>query len=143
MSKIIVENVSYVYSAKTPFEAVALNDVSVSIAKNRITGIIGHTGSGKSTLVQMFNGLIRPTSGKILLDGEDIWEKPKEIGIIHLTFSPPERTLTSFNASSPEKSILPSHPRIKVASCSFENCLSQSTKFKVQFSKYDLLSCGR
>lgn len=80
MSKIIVENVSYVYSAKTPFEAVALNDVSVSIAKNRITGIIGHTGSGKSTLVQMFNGLIRPTSGKILLDGEDIWEKPKEIG---------------------------------------------------------------
>ena len=80
MSKIIVENVSYVYSAKTPFEAVALNGVSLSIAKNRITGIIGHTGSGKSTLVQMFNGLIRPTSGRILLDGEDIWEKPKEIG---------------------------------------------------------------
>ena len=80
MSKIIVENVSYIYSAKTPFEAVALNGVSLSIAKNRITGIIGHTGSGKSTLVQMFNGLIRPTSGRILLDGEDIWEKPKEIG---------------------------------------------------------------
>ncbi len=80
MSKIIVENISYVYSEKTPFEAVALNDVSVSIAKNRITGIIGHTGSGKSTLVQMFNGLIKPTSGRILLDGEDIWAKPKEIG---------------------------------------------------------------
>lgn len=80
MSKIIVENVSYVYSAKTPFEAKALDDVSISIEKNRITGIIGHTGSGKSTLVQMFNGLIRPTKGKILLDGEDIWEKPREIG---------------------------------------------------------------
>ena len=82
MSKIIVENVSYVYSAKTPFEAVALNDVSVSIEENRITGIIGHTGSGKSTLVQMFNGLIRPTKGRILLDGEDIWEKPRHIGKI-------------------------------------------------------------
>ncbi len=82
MSKIIVENVSYVYSAKTPFEARALDDVSISIEKNRITGIIGHTGSGKSTLVQMFNGLIRPTKGRILLDGEDIWEKPREIGKI-------------------------------------------------------------
>ena len=82
MSKIIVENVSYVYSEKTPFEAVALNNVSISIDKNRITGIIGHTGSGKSTLVQMFNGLIKPTKGKILLDGVDIWEKPKEIGKI-------------------------------------------------------------
>ncbi len=80
MSKIIVDNVSYIYSAKTPFEAVALNGVSIDIAENRITGIIGHTGSGKSTLVQMFNGLIRPTSGRILLDGEDIWEKPREIG---------------------------------------------------------------
>lgn len=82
MSKIIVENVSYVYSAKTPFEAKALDDVSISIEKNKITGIIGHTGSGKSTLVQMFNGLIRPTKGKILLDGEDIWAKPREIGKI-------------------------------------------------------------
>ena len=82
MSKIIVENVSYVYSEKTPFEAVALNDVSISIEKNKITGIIGHTGSGKSTLVQMFNGLIKPTRGRILLDGEDIWEKPREIGKI-------------------------------------------------------------
>ena len=82
MSKIIVENVSYVYSEKTPFEAVALNDVSLSIAENKITGIIGHTGSGKSTLVQMFNGLIKPTKGRILLDGVDIWEKPKEIGKI-------------------------------------------------------------
>ncbi len=80
MSKIIVENVSYVYSAKTPFEARALDDVSITIEENRITGIIGHTGSGKSTLVQMFNGLIKPTRGRILLDGEDIWEKPKEIG---------------------------------------------------------------
>ena len=79
MSKLTVENVSFVYSAGTPFEVRALDGVSVNIESNRITGIIGHTGSGKSTLVQMFNGLIRPTEGKILLDGEDIWADPKKI----------------------------------------------------------------
>ena len=80
MSKIKVENVSFVYSAGTPFEVKALDDVTIEIKENTITGIIGHTGSGKSTLVQMFNGLVKPMSGRILLDGEDIWEKPKNIG---------------------------------------------------------------
>ena len=80
MSKITVENISFVYGAKTPFETVALDDVSVNIEENCITGIIGHTGSGKSTLVQMFNGLLKPTSGRILLDGEDIWQDSKKIG---------------------------------------------------------------
>ena len=89
MSKITVENVSFVYSAKTPFEVTALNDVSVNIEENCITGIIGHTGSGKSTLVQMFNGLLKPTSGRILLDGKDIWGKGskmsdvrREVGLV-------------------------------------------------------------
>ncbi len=82
MSKIIIDNVSYVYSPKTPFEATALENINLEIREGKITGIIGHTGSGKSTLVQMFNGLIKPTSGKIMLDGIDIWEKPKEIGKI-------------------------------------------------------------
>ena len=82
MSKIKVENLSYVYSAGTPFEVKALDDVSINIESNCITGIIGHTGSGKSTLVQMFNGLLHPTSGKIYIDGVDIWAKPKEIGAI-------------------------------------------------------------
>ena len=89
MSKITVENVSFVYSAKTPFEVTALNDVSVNIEENCITGIIGHTGSGKSTLVQMFNGLHKPTSGRILLDGKDIWGKGskmsdvrREVGLV-------------------------------------------------------------
>ena len=80
MSKLTIENVSYVYSPKTPFEVRALKNINAEIKENCITGIIGHTGSGKSTLVQMFNGLIKPTEGKILLDGADIWEKPKEIG---------------------------------------------------------------
>lgn len=82
MSKITVENLSYVYSAGTPFEMKALDDVSISIESNCITGIIGHTGSGKSTLVQMFNGLLQPTSGKIYINGVDIWAKPKEIGSV-------------------------------------------------------------
>lgn len=80
MSKITVENVSYVYSPKTPFEMRALQNVSIDIGSNKITGIIGHTGSGKSTLVQMFNGITKPTEGRILLDGKDIWEDPKKIG---------------------------------------------------------------
>ncbi len=82
MSKIKVENVSYTYSAGTPFEVKALTDVSIEIKENTITGIIGHTGSGKSTLVQMFNGLVKPMSGRILLDGEDIWAKPRDIGSV-------------------------------------------------------------
>jgi len=82
MSKIKIENVSYVYSAGTPYEIKALDDVSVDIESNCITGIIGHTGSGKSTLVQMFNGLLKPTSGRILLDGEDIWKDPKKISAV-------------------------------------------------------------
>ena len=82
MSKLTVETVSFVYSAGTPFEVKALDGVSVNIESNRITGIIGHTGSGKSTLVQMFNGLIRPTEGKILLDGEDIWADAKKISAV-------------------------------------------------------------
>ncbi len=74
MSKIKVEGVSYIYGAKTPYEIHALDSVSLEICENRITGIIGHTGSGKSTLVSMLNGLTRPTSGKIYLDGVDIWK---------------------------------------------------------------------
>ena len=71
-----LENVSYVYGKGTPFERVALDNVSVSFKRGRITGLIGHTGSGKTTLVQMLNGLLRPDSGKVLIDGEDIWDKP-------------------------------------------------------------------
>ncbi len=82
MSKITVENVSFVYGAGTPFEVKALDNVNIQIESNRITGIIGHTGSGKSTMVQLFNGLQKPTSGRILLDGKDIWEDPKKISAV-------------------------------------------------------------
>ena len=80
MYKLEVRGVTHVYGAKTPFEMTALSDVSVGFEAGKITGLIGHTGSGKSTLVQMLNGLLRPLSGEILLDGENIWNNPKEIG---------------------------------------------------------------
>lgn len=80
MNILELEHVSCVYGAGTPFCVTALDDVSVGFEKGKVTGVIGHTGSGKSTLVQMLNGLLKPTSGRILLDGEDIWAKPKEIG---------------------------------------------------------------
>ena len=72
MSKIQIKNVSYVYSAGTPFCKKALDGIDLSIDDNMITGIIGHTGCGKSTLVQLFNGLLVPSSGSVLLDGADI-----------------------------------------------------------------------
>ena len=77
-----LENVSFVYSKGTPFQLVALDNVNVEFEKGKITGLIGHTGSGKSTLVNLLNGLLRPTEGRVLLAGEDIWEKPKEIAKI-------------------------------------------------------------
>ncbi len=74
-----VKNVDFLYSRGTPFERVALNNVSVGFERGKITGLIGHTGSGKSTLVSLLNGLYRPHSGEVLLDGVDIWQNPKEI----------------------------------------------------------------
>ena len=79
MNKLEIKNVSFLYSSGTPFEMVALDNINVSFEKGKITGLIGHTGSGKSTLVNLLNGLYKPTSGAVLLDGKDIWEKPKEI----------------------------------------------------------------
>ena len=68
-----VKDLNYIYSAGTPFEHVALENVSFSVERGEFIGIIGHTGSGKSTLMQHLNGLLKPTSGSILLDGKDIW----------------------------------------------------------------------
>ena len=75
-----LEHITYRYSAGTPFEVKALDDVTLDIRRGRITGLIGHTGSGKSTLVQLLNGLTRPEAGRVLLDGQDIWQDPKRIG---------------------------------------------------------------
>lgn len=75
MSKLELKNVSYVYSAGTPFCKKALDGIDLSIDDNMMTGLIGHTGCGKSTLVQLLNGLLAPSSGSVLLDGVDINSK--------------------------------------------------------------------
>lgn len=72
-----VKNLDYIYSAGTPFEHKALDNVSFSVNRGEFIGIIGHTGSGKSTLMQQLNGLLKPTSGTVLLDGQDIWSDKK------------------------------------------------------------------
>ena len=72
-----IENLNYIYSKGTPFEHQALDNVNFSVERGEFIGIIGHTGSGKSTLMQHMNGLLKPTSGKILLDGVDIWSDKK------------------------------------------------------------------
>jgi len=74
-----LQNIGFTYGLGTPFEKRAVDGVSLKIEKGEFIGVIGHTGSGKSTLVQMLNGLIRPTDGRVLLDGRDIWEQPKKI----------------------------------------------------------------
>lgn len=79
MSQIELENVSFTYGGDTSYEKKALDGVSVTFRSGIITGLIGHTGSGKSTLVQLLNGLLKPQSGRVLLDGKDIWADPKKI----------------------------------------------------------------
>lgn len=80
MSSIIrTEHLTMTYGVNTPFEKVAVNDLNIDIKEGEFLGIIGHTGSGKSTLVQMLNGLITPTSGKVLLRDKDINENKKEL----------------------------------------------------------------
>ncbi len=79
MSIIELKEISFIYGKKTPYEITALDKVSLNIEQNLITGLIGHTGSGKSTLVQMLNGILRPSEGTVIIDGEDIWKKPKKI----------------------------------------------------------------
>ena len=97
MTAIELKNVSYVYSPDTPFCKTALDDVSLSVNAGVITGLMGHTGSGKSTMVQLFNGLTKPTSGQVLVGGEDIWAEPKKISRfrfkVGLVFQYPEYQL--------------------------------------------------
>ena len=77
-----LEDVSCIYGKGTPFEIEALSHVSVGFEKGRVTGVIGHTGSGKSTLVQMLNGILKPTEGRVLLCGKDIHENKKELAAV-------------------------------------------------------------
>ncbi len=95
MASIIkTEDLTYTYSIGTPFEKTAVDKVCLDIEEGTFSGIIGHTGSGKSTLIQHLNGLIRPTSGRVIIDGQDIWSKDVKIRDIRfkvgLVFQYPE-----------------------------------------------------
>ena len=97
MSLIEIKNLVYTYGKGTPFVTHAVNDVSFSVEKGEIIGVIGHTGSGKSTIVQHLNGLIKPESGEILLDGKNIWTEYSKISDVRfkvgLVFQYPEYQL--------------------------------------------------
>ena len=97
MAKLELKGVSYIYSEGTPFRKEALKGVELTFDNNCITGLIGHTGCGKSTLVQMLNGLLRPTSGRVLYDGEDIGAKGYDLRALRhkvgLVFQYPEYQL--------------------------------------------------
>ena len=97
MSILEVKNLTHTYDGNTPFMHDAVKNVSFSVEKGEIIGIIGHTGSGKSTLVQHLNGLLKATEGEVLLDGVNIWENPKNIRAIRsrvgLVFQYPEYQL--------------------------------------------------
>ena len=92
-----VEHLTHTYGEGTPFRRDAVKDVSLTIYKGEFLGIIGHTGSGKSTLIQHLNGLLRPTAGTVRLGGQDIWAEPKEIRKVRfrvgLVFQYPEYQL--------------------------------------------------
>ena len=97
MAIITVENLTHTYGAHSPFEKHAIRGVSLDIQEGELLGIIGHTGSGKSTLIQHLNGLLRPHEGRVLLDGKDIWENPKQIRDVRfrvgMVFQYPEHQL--------------------------------------------------
>ena len=79
MAILTTEGLTYTYSAGTPFEKTAVDHVDLSIEENTMCGVIGHTGSGKSTLMQHFNGLLKPTEGRVLVEGQDIWTDKKRM----------------------------------------------------------------
>ncbi len=92
------EHLSHFYSVGTPFETVAIEDINLHIKKGEYVGVIGHTGSGKSTLIAHFNAILKPTSGKIYIDGKDLWSEDKKQRIqtrfdVGLVFQYPEHQL--------------------------------------------------
>lgn len=87
MAFLVCDNLKYLYSVGTPFETAAIEDINLSIEEGELIGIIGHTGSGKSTLIQHFNGLLEPHSGKVFIDDKDIWTKENKKNIRQVRFA--------------------------------------------------------
>lgn len=87
MAYLVCENLKYLYSVGTPFETAAIDNVSFSAEQGDLIGIIGHTGSGKSTLIQHLNGLLQPHGGKVFVDDKDIWAKENKKNIRQVRFA--------------------------------------------------------
>lgn len=87
MAFLVCENLKYLYSVGTPFETAAIHDITFSVEQGDLIGVIGHTGSGKSTLIQHLNGLLEPHSGKVFIDGNDIWTKENRKNIRQVRFA--------------------------------------------------------
>lgn len=86
MAFLVCENLKYLYSVGTPFETAAIDDINLQVEQGDLIGIIGHTGSGKSTLIQHLNGLLEPNSGKVFVDGKDVWAKENRKNIRQVRF---------------------------------------------------------
>ena len=124
-----IKNLEYIYMKGTPFEKKALENVSLGIEKGEFTSIIGHTGSGKSTLIQLFNGLLKPTSGNVIIDGKDIYSKEinladvrKEVGLV---FQYPEYQLFE---DTVQKDIEFGPTNLGIGKSEIENRVKQSMK---------------
>ena len=130
MSEITLENIEYFHGKDTPYEIKALDDISATVKEGVITGIIGHTGSGKSTLVQLFNGILKPSHGRVLLDGEDIWAKPKEIRKIRfrvgLVMQYPEYQLFE---ETVYKDIAFGPKNMGISDAELDNCVREAAEF--------------
>ena len=123
MSEIIrVENLSYIYNQGMPDETKALDDVSFTVEEGDFVGIIGSTGSGKSTLISHFNGLNRPTSGRVLVDGRDLWEQGADLRSFRFLVGLSDELLqkSPFELSGGQKrrvaiaGVMAMHPRVLV-----------------------------
>ncbi len=79
MAILKTEHLTYSYATGTPFEVTAIEDINIEVEAGELVAVIGHTGSGKSTLIQHFNGLLKPKEGKVYVDGQDIWESKKTL----------------------------------------------------------------
>ena len=108
MAILKTEHLTYSYSTGTPFEVTAIEDINIEIEPGELVAVIGHTGSGKSTLIQHFNGLLKPQSGKVYVDGQDIWESKKTLRAsrfaVGLCFQYPEYQLFEVTDDMLEKS---------------------------------------
>lgn len=87
MAFLVCDNIKYLYSVGTPFETAAIDNISLSVEQGEIIGIIGHTGSGKSTLIQHFNGILHPHGGRVFVDDKDIWAKENKKNIRQVRFA--------------------------------------------------------